>query len=97
MQGAFFQPRKRGLTAAGAQGRRQGNACAFDCAAVARKLIGLLLILTILVPLAAQGETAEMPDYAQVESWAYLEESTDKPADIFFICPTVYGGGEGIF
>lgn len=96
MQRMFFQPRRRGITAPGAQGRRQGNTYAFDCVAVARKLVGLLLILTLLCPLAAQGDAAA-PDYAQAENWAYLEESTDKPADIFFVCPTVYGGGEGVF
>ena len=33
----------------------------------------------------------------RVENWAYLEKNTDKPVDIFFVCPTVYGGGEGVF
>lgn len=31
--------------------------------------------------------------YSLSENWAYLEtDTTDKAADVFFICPTVYGG-----
>ena len=41
---------------------------------------------------ASQAEDAL--DYAQVENWAYLETEEDGEADVFFICPTVYGGGE---
>lgn len=34
-------------------------------------------------------------DYANEENWAYLETDTaDKAADVFFICPSVYGGSE---
>lgn len=34
-------------------------------------------------------------DYASLENWAYCEiEDRDKAADVFFICPTVYGGSE---
>ena len=97
MQKAFFQSHARGLQVRDAQLRRRGLNCAPVRIGASRKLVGLLLILTMLVPLAAQGETAGTPDYAQVENWAYLEESTDKPVDIFFVCPTVYGGGEGVF
>lgn len=40
-------------------------------------------------------EAKEAPDYSQSENWAYLEtEEEGKPADVFFICPTVYGGAE---
>ena len=41
---------------------------------------------------ASQAEDAL--DYAQAENWAYLETEEDGEADVFFICPTVYGGGE---
>ena len=48
---------------------------------------------------AAETETAETAgveiDYSQETSWAYCETGTDeKAADVFFICPTVYGGTE---
>ena len=47
----------------------------------------------------AETETAETAgveiDYSQETSWAYCETGTDeKAADVFFICPTVYGGTE---
>ena len=36
--------------------------------------------------------------YAQPENWAYLETDTNgKTADVFFICPTVYGGSSNTF
>lgn len=98
MQRAFFQSHIRGLHARDAQSRRR----IFNCGPAqiiggSRKLVGLLLILTLVFPWVAQGETAGTPDYAQGENWAYLEENTDKPVDIFFVCPTVYGGGEDVF
>lgn len=37
-------------------------------------------------------------DYSSAGNWAYLEtEGTDKDADVFFVCPTVYGGAEDSF
>ena len=43
----------------------------------------------------AVPKAKEAPDYSQSENWAYLEtEEEGKPADVFFICPTVYGGAE---
>ena len=46
------------------------------------------------------GETADSgeedaPDYSQTSSWAYLETDVEgKDADIFFVCPSVYGGSD---
>ena len=38
------------------------------------------------------------PDYSLAENWAYLSEGPDDTlADVFFICPTVYGGDENVF
>ena len=54
-------------------------------------LAGLLLIAALPVP-AALGEELRAPDYARAEDWAYFEEDSDRPVDVFFICPTVYGG-----
>ena len=33
-------------------------------------------------------------DYAKAENWAWYGVGEDKAVDVFFICPTVYGGGE---
>ena len=62
-----------------------------------QSLAGLLLILALCIPASAQGEPAGTPDYALGENWAYREESGEKPADVFFLCPTVYGGEDGVF
>ena len=42
------------------------------------------------------AETAAVAiDYSKETSWAYCEtETEEKKADVFFICPTVYGGTE---
>lgn len=38
------------------------------------------------------------PDYSDPSSWACLETEADgRPADIFFVCPTVYSGDENSF
>ena len=43
----------------------------------------------------AASDAAALPDYSLEENWAYCEtEDTEKEADVFFICPTVYGGTE---
>ncbi len=37
-------------------------------------------------------------DYSKTENWAYYEDDVEnKSADVFFICPTVYGGGESAY
>lgn len=35
--------------------------------------------------------------YASSDNWAYLETGETASADVFFICPTVYGGDENCF
>ena len=44
----------------------------------------------------SSAEISEAPDYSAPANWAYLESEEDerKPADVFFICPSVYGGSE---
>ena len=43
---------------------------------------------------ADSGEE-DAPDYSQTSSWAYLETDVEgKDADIFFVCPSVYGGSD---
>lgn len=36
-------------------------------------------------------------DYSNPDNWVYTGDAKDKPADIFFIAPTVFLGGEKIF
>lgn len=47
----------------------------------------------------AQVESVETANlYSDSNNWAYLETDVmDKAADVFFICPTVYGGDENSF
>ena len=56
--------------------------------------LSLMLAFT-LVGCAAVKEPLSV--YAQAENWAYLETDRTADADVFFICPTVYGGKEDSF
>ena len=64
--------------------RRMGTLC-----------LSFVLVLTMLCGCAdRQSENL----YAKAENWAYLETDVDgKEADVFFICPTVYGGSSDQF
>lgn len=60
----------------------------------------LVLVLSMVAALCLGGCGNKQPEnlYAQTENWAYLEtEAGDKTADVFFICPTVYGGDSETF
>ena len=59
-----------------------------------KRYAALLLALAFIFALAGCGAEAG-PDYSSAENWAYLETDKTAAADVFFICPTVYGGGEG--
>ena len=59
-----------------------------------QKTLGLVLALVLLVSLVGCGKKQPLPDYAQAQNWAYLETDETATTDVFFICPTVYGGGE---
>ena len=54
------------------------------------------MILTLLFTLSGCGKTEQGTDYARTESWAYLETDGTGSADVFFICPTVYGGKDNL-
>lgn len=56
----------------------------------------LFFTLVLAFTLAGCSQTDETSLYAQAENWAYLETDKRADADVFFICPTVYGGGEDI-
>ena len=62
-----------------------------------KSAILLLMLLLVFIQVGC-GKTDEQPSvYAQAENWAYLEADKTADADVFFICPTVYAGGEGSF
>lgn len=63
-----------------------------------KRVMALLFALILVVTVTACDNTKESVSiYAQSENWAYLETEETAPADVFFICPTVYGGGEDNF
>lgn len=60
----------------------------------------LVLAVSMLAALCLTGcaDKSSQNLYAQSENWAYLEtEAGEKAADVFFICPTVYGGDSSTF
>ena len=59
------------------------------------RILCLLLAVSMLAAFSLCGcSKAETNVYAQADNWAYLETNVDeKAADVFFLCPTVYGGG----
>ena len=58
----------------------------------------LFLALILAFSLVGCGRTAKPSSlYAQAENWVYLETEKIADADVFFLCPTVYTGGEDSF
>ena len=58
------------------------------------RVLSLILVLSMLTALCLSGCANNEKEslYAQAENWAYLEkDASEKTADVFFICPTVYG------
>ena len=61
-----------------------------------KKVIGTM-ITSILIAVCFVGcsQQLEIPDYSDMGNWAYCEtENGQKTVDVFFVCPTVYGGSE---
>lgn len=58
-------------------------------------VLAVLILLTLAVGCGQKkgGET----DYSDKANWAYFAEGTDKPADLFLICPTVDMGEGGSY
>lgn len=55
----------------------------------------IIIFLTISLTFTSCRKQQDIADYSEIESWAYCEiEKDQKTADVFFICPTVYGGSE---
>ncbi|MDE7170500.1 MAG: DUF3089 domain-containing protein [Oscillospiraceae bacterium] len=61
-----------------------------------KKVIGTMIAsILIAVCFAGCGQRLEIPDYSDRGNWAYYEtENCQKAVDVFFVCPTVYGGSE---
>ena len=59
-----------------------------------KNTVALFFTLVLAFALAGCGQTAETSLYTQTENWAYLETDKSADVDVFFICPTVYFGGE---
>ena len=55
----------------------------------------MITSILIAVCLVGCGQRPDVPDYSDRGNWAYCEtENLSKAADVFFVCPTVYGGSE---
>ena len=54
------------------------------------KRIFFVALMALFLAVAGRSEAA---DYSRAENWAYCEtEETDKPVDVFFLCPSVQFG-----
>lgn len=59
-------------------------------------IAALLLLITLCFIVYVNKQTQNI--YSDRDNWAYLEtEENAKVADVFFICPTVYGGDDSTF
>lgn len=55
----------------------------------------IALLLVVSAGFTGCGGKQNPADYSESANWAYCEEEQEqKPADVFFICPTVYDGPE---
>ncbi len=61
-----------------------------------RKAAALFCALVFVLTGNGQASPSSSP-YAQAENWVYLEAGKTAAADVFFVCPTVYGGEAGRF
>jgi hypothetical protein len=66
-----------------------------------KRTISLLLSVVLVISISLAGCSATnqaVTDYSDADLWAYQEvDATYKDADLFFICPTVYGGTDTSF
>ncbi len=59
-----------------------------------KKTVLPIALLSALALICLSGCGGDAPDYTDAENWAYLEQTKPADADVFFVCPTVYGGDE---
>lgn len=60
-----------------------------------KKISSLVVLLVLLVAFAGCSKAPQSDSiYGDPANWAYLETAETASADVFFICPTVYGGAE---
>ena len=58
-------------------------------------LIPLTFILIISANLSGCSNQTNATDYSDNSNWSYFEtDTTDRMADVFFVCPTVYSGSD---
>lgn len=60
--------------------------------------IAVMMLLMVIAYLCGCGGKGKANIYSDKSNWAYFETDVQgKDADVFFICPTVYGGDENVF
>lgn len=58
-------------------------------------MIPLTFILIVSISLSGCSNQTNATDYSDNSHWTYFEtDTTDKTADVFFVCPTVYSGSD---
>ena len=62
-----------------------------------KKVLALFLALCLALGLVGCGSEGGAVDYSDAANWAYAETERDLGTDVFFVCPTVYGGGEDAY
>ena len=63
-----------------------------------KRITALCFTMLLVFALAGCRHTdSTYSPYALSDNWAYLETGETASADVFFICPTVYGGNENSF
>ena len=62
-----------------------------------RRFIEAVLLVLCLFLSGFVGPVTEAAtlDYTEPTNWAYWQQGSEKSADCFLICPTVFLGGEG--
>lgn len=61
------------------------------------KKLNTVIVIFFVISITFTGcrKQQDITDYSEIANWAYCEiEKDQKTADVFFICPTVYGGSE---
>lgn len=58
-------------------------------------IVPLTFILIFSISLSGCSDQANATDYSDSSNWSYFEtDTTDRIADVFFVCPTVYSGSD---